>query len=589
MGKSKRLIVAALLCAHSGNASFANQQAPQAHKNAQTEGQLPTGQKLSATGQAELRTLISSGSFSALNEPRFGTFRGEVRRFYESLKGRLAWVRDLEVSPQARQMIEALESAAARGLNPADYDGDLWRKRVDSLGEKNANEKLAMRIDLELTICSMRFISDLRNGRINPSAFGFQMAVKERKLGLADYLREQVISSSDVTQAIAALEAQIPDYQRLEQALGRYLKLEKASAQRKRLPETGRSVKPGETYAGVQLVAEILSDLGDLPQDAAKNISGDKYEGTVVEAIKKFQRENGIESNGVLGPRTLRVLQAPPTARIKQINATLEHWRWMPQMDARTIIVNIPAYSLQALNEQAQTELSMKVVVGDAYDHKTPELASEIKNVEFRPYWNVPLSIQKKELAAKIAQRPSYLRQNDFEILGPERKPVEPKEISRAIIGRLRTGTLRLRQMPGPDNSVGLVKFEFPNNEDVYLHGTPETKLFDKKSRDLSHGCIRVEDPAELAAWVLRGGPEWTADRISAAMNGDKTERVPVPSKTSVWILYATAVAGDGGSVAFFKDVYGYDARFLGLRSTSARRNGERASKIRLPATKTEH
>jgi len=506
--------------------------------------------------------------------------RSEVGRLYESLKGQLAWVRDSKLSPQAHQTIEALESAAGRGLEPADYDGNLWRKRVDGLGAESADESTALRIDLELSICAMRFIADLHSGRMNPSAFGFEMAVKERKLGLADFLREQLISASDVNDAIAALEPQIPEYQRLEQALGGYLKTQAATKERKRLPETARSIKPGETYAGVRQAAEILEDLGDLSQDSAKNISGNRYEGVVVDAIKKFQRENGIEPNGELGPRTLRALQIPPAARIMQINATLEHWRWMPQIDSRTVIVNIPAFSLQALNEHAQTELSMKVVVGDAYDHKTPELASEIKNVVFRPYWNVPLSIQKKELVAKIVRRPSYLKENDFELLNPEGKRIDPKVISHAIIDALRNGSLKLRQMPGPDNSVGLVKFEFPNRDDVYLHGTPETKLFNKKSRDLSHGCIRVEDPAGLAAWVLHGLPEWTTDRVQAAMNGDKTDRVQVPPKTSVWILYATAVAGDGGSVAFFKDVYGYDERFLRLRSGAVRRNRVPPSKI---------
>lgn len=516
--------------------------------------------------------MIAAGSLRDLDDPGFSRDRAEIKKFYASLGGRLAWIASSEPTQPARQMIQALQNARSKGLGPENYDAPHWQDRLDEFasGAKPAEDDI-LRFDLALTVSSMRYISDLYAGRMNPTAFGFELDVKHRKLGLAQFLKDQVIGASDVAAAIASIEPQIPEYQRTEQALGRYLNLAGQKTPPKRLPPISRTVKPGGACRGVPELAQRLAALGDIAPDEAQKISGAKYDGAIVDAVKKLQRENGIEANGELGPETLRALNISPETRIFQIEATLEHWRWLPRTDSRVIIVNIPAYSLEALDEQLHPDLSMEVVVGDAYEHKTPELASEIKTVIFRPYWDVPLNIQKKELVPKIARSPKYLDANDFEIVSSAGKPVERKENTRIELARLREGAWKLRQKPGPDNAVGLVKFEFPNSEDVYLHGTPQTKLFNRKSRDLSHGCIRVADPVALAAWVLKGLQDWTSDRINSAMNGDKTERASVAPPVPVWIVYATAVANEDGSVNFHKDVYGYDEKFrLAMRHQSS-------------------
>jgi len=202
----------------------------------------------------------------------------------------------------------------------------------------------------------------------------------------------------------------------------------------------------------------------------------------------------------------------------------------------------------------------MKVVVGRAYGHKTPVFASEIRSVIFRPYWNVPLGIQREEFVPKIEENPAYLAQNSYDIVDSDGSVVDEDPGREEVREKLRSGQLGIRQRPGPDNALGLVKFDFPNQFDVYMHGTPSTELFSKSRRDFSHGCIRVEDPVSLAQWILRDRPEWATESIRNAMYGETTVRVALLKPIPVLIVYGTAVVMEDGEVRFFDDIYGHDA-----------------------------
>ena len=218
------------------------------------------------------------------------------------------------------------------------------------------------------------------------------------------------------------------------------------------------------------------------------------------------------------------------------------------------IVVNIPEFRLRA------GTISTDVVVGRAYRHKTPVFASEMKQVIFRPYWNVPLSIQRAEFVPNIEKNRSYLMQRGYEILDAREHVLSAGIVNDELLKELRRGKLSIRQKPGPDNALGLIKFSLPNRYNVYLHATPMTALFSRARRDFSHGCIRVENPVALAAWILRDKPGWTRDRIQAAMNGDKTLVVDLDKPIPVLVLYGTAIVMQNGEVHFFDDVYGHDA-----------------------------
>jgi murein L,D-transpeptidase YcbB/YkuD len=184
-----------------------------------------------------------------------------------------------------------------------------------------------------------------------------------------------------------------------------------------------------------------------------------------------------------------------------------------------------------------------------------------MKYVIFRPYWNVPLSIQMNELVPKIRKDPNYLAANNYEVVDGQEQVITDGTVTSAILENLRDGELFIRQKPGPKNALGLVKFIFPNSYNVYLHSTPAPELFSRARRDFSHGCIRVQDPAKLAAWVLRDKPGWDLANIQAAMNGDQTVQVNLDRPIPVLIIYTTAVVEPDGQVHFFNDIYGYDKK----------------------------
>jgi murein L,D-transpeptidase YcbB/YkuD len=281
----------------------------------------------------------------------------------------------------------------------------------------------------------------------------------------------------------------------------------------------------------------------------------------LVEAVKRFQARHGLERDGRIGAATLAELNTPLSRRVLQLQLTLERWRWIPHEFAQPlIVVNIPEFELRALNRSYRTELEMRVVVGRAYKHQTPVFAADMKHVIFRPYWNVPPSIQRAEIVPKIKRDRSYLEKNGFEVVTSKDVVVTAGVVDDSTLAQLRAGKLLIRQTPGPKNSLGLVKFLFPNQHDVYLHDTPAVELFSRPRRDFSHGCIRVEKPGLLAAWVLRDKPEWSPDRIAEAMNGNKTLQVNLDTPIPVLVVYSTALVLGNGEVHFFRDIYGQDA-----------------------------
>jgi murein L,D-transpeptidase YcbB/YkuD len=243
-----------------------------------------------------------------------------------------------------------------------------------------------------------------------------------------------------------------------------------------------------------------------------------------------------------------------------QIELNMERWRKVPDdLGERHIRINVPAFELQ-VREGDQIPLKMKVVVG-TNDTKTPLLSSELKYVVFSPYWNIPESILGKEILPKIRKNPSYLAQENLEVVrvsGKRLEVVNPKTIDWDDVDEKE---IQLRQKPGTENSLGLVKFIFPNEYDVYLHDTPADSLFDRLSRNLSHGCIRVEKPQELAEYVLRAQPEWTRERIQMAMHAGEEKHVSLKGSLPVHILYFTAWVDEAGVLHLEKDVYGYDSQ----------------------------
>jgi murein L,D-transpeptidase YcbB/YkuD len=245
-------------------------------------------------------------------------------------------------------------------------------------------------------------------------------------------------------------------------------------------------------------------------------------------------------------------------ARIAQ---TMDRWRWLPRQFPRgAILVNVPEFQLRAIGPDNDVQLEMRVVVG-LINHQTPSFTADLKHVVFGPYWNVPRSILTNEIIPDIVKDRTYLTRNAYEVRNAEGR-VLGSEVSDEVLAGLRSGELSVRQVPGPKNALGRVKFLFPNQEDVYLHDTPSRNLFAREQRAFSHGCVRVENPQALAEWVLRGEADWTPGRIAASMKQSKSLQLNLKETIPVFLLYHTVTASEDGQVHYWKDLYKRDAPF---------------------------
>jgi len=521
--------------------------------------------RLSPQGEATLLAVIEAGNLPDLRRPNFFGYRTCVKNFYESVGRTLVWTKGTQTTNQALALIDLLQNADKKGLNPEDYDGPRWAERVGLLRQPNLqdSERVLLRFDLMLTVSAVRYASDLHIGRVNPHQVHFGFAIEHKKTDLAEFLRRNVVGAVDVKTAFAELEPPFPVYRRAEKALQTYQRLARED-DAELLPHTKMPVEPGDTYPGITRLARLLRLVGDLPADATIAPQHTVYEDELVDAVKRFQQRHGLEPDGRIGRDTLEQLNTPLTRRVKQLELALERWRWLwrwlpPHFSEPPIVVNIPEFKLRAFDDGYRPVLTMKVVVGKAYRHRTPVFAQDMKYVIFRPYWDVPPSIQRGELVPEIEKDRGYLAKHAYEIVD-SRTRVVTEGTSEDVLQQLRSGQLAIRQKPGPTNSLGLIKFVFPNENNVYMHATPAVELFAKSRRDFSHGCIRLENAEELAVWALRSNPGWTRDRIRAAMEGNKTVQVSLAKPVPVLIVYATAIVLENGEVHFFDDVYGYDA-----------------------------
>jgi len=517
-------------------------------------------QQLTADGQALLRGLLDGGQLPELRWPSFSGYEVEVNEFYQSFGGSLPWIEQGRPTVQARTLIRALQNAEYKGLNPEDYDGSRWNSRLARMEQlPGASETDLTRFDLALTVCTMRYISDLHLGRVNPRVFhfDFDIDIDHTKFDLSEFLAKELVNSTDVDATLAEVEPPFPVYRRTEAALKTYLNLARRD-DGELLPAPSRGIRPGDPYAGLPRLARLLTFVGDLPEGQS---SEEKYEGHLVDAVKRFQQRHGLEPNGLIDSATVRELNVPLSHRATQLQLTMERIRWLPhEFDRPPIVVNIPEFRLHADNEEYHWVLSMKVVVGRAYGHQTPVFASQIKSVIFRPYWDVPSSILRAELIPHLEKNPLYFSENSYEIVDQKGAVISESATDESIKERLLAGELRVRQKPGPTNALGLAKFDIPSQYDVYMHGTPAPELFARSRRDFSHGCIRVEDPVALAKWVLRDELGWDDDAIRSAMNGDKTVQIKLERPIPVLILYSTAVVTEDAEVHFLDDIYGQDA-----------------------------
>jgi L,D-transpeptidase YcbB len=472
------------------------------------------------------------------------------------------WVGSASALNQAaRDAIQLLGDAADEGLEPADYHVAELHALVAGLRDRPALPDAIARTDVALSESMLRYFRDLHMGRIDPRPLGFFLNVPKDGHDFATLLREAA-AKGQLVQTARAWTPRDPQYPALGVALRRYRTL--AEREPDVLAPLVTAVRPGERYGGLPALRARLRLLGDLDPQVSLT-DGDLYGGAIVDAVKHFQRRHGLDPDGVLGTKTLAQLAVPLAWRVRQLELAMERLRWLPhQADERLILVNTPMFRLFAwdtIPPEGAPSFTTRVIVGRAMKTHTPVFAATLSEVIFRPYWNVPTSIVRKEILPILARQPEYLEREHLELVAgqSDRSPVV--EATPENLARLQNGLVRLRQRPGPDNALGRIKFSFPNEADVYMHATPAQALFARSRRDFSHGCVRVEDPVGLAEWILRSQPGWDRGRIVAAMDATVSSRVAVQVPLRVVLFYTTAaVLPESGDVAFADDIYQNDA-----------------------------
>lgn len=523
---------------------------------------------LSAAGEQELRTIVQSGRLSDLQWPNFTDHSASVKEFYEETGYKLGWIQNGKPTSQALELIHILEEAENKGLDSKDYDGARWPDRVKALQSGDgASEFGRVKFDVALTVSGTRYISDLHLGRVDPESLHKDFDPERQHHDPGAFLREEVMSARSVKDALGKVECPYPGYQRELVALQKYLHMAKEEVSDP-LPQVQKPIEPGQTYEGLGKLVRRLQFLGDLP--ASVTVPGDSliYSQEIGEGVKRFQTRHGLDAGGKLGPQTIAELNQPMSDRVEQLRLSLDRWRWLPHNFVEPpIIVNIPEFKFRAGEVLEKPTLIIPVVVGKAMRTETPVLEEDMKYVVFWPYWNVPPSILRGEMIPKITRDRTYVQRNGYEVATYSGQAVTDGLISDEVLAELRAGKLMLRQKPGPKNALGLVKFIFPNDSNVYLHSTPEQSLFGRTRRDFSHGCIRVEDPKALAAWVLRNNPGWTREKIANAFAAGKEQQVNLTRTIPVLIIYTSAVVEEDGQVFFLEDIYGHDKALAKLEA----------------------
>jgi murein L,D-transpeptidase YcbB/YkuD len=472
----------------------------------------------------------------------------EARRFYAQNHFQLAWSDRGRRRSDVDALVRALKVADLEGLDSRDYQVDA----VAAIPRSGMDETRAVEADLLATYAFLAYAWDVTHGRTDPEDIDPHWRAADRRVDLHAAL-DGAIRNGNVAEALEGLAPKSAQYGGLKSQLAQYREMAIAGGW-PRVP-AAPALRRGSRHPAVAVLRTRLSKSGDLANTAAADPQ--LFDEKVEAGVRHFQLRHGLEPDGAYATATALVVNVPLDERIRQIALNMERWRWLADdLGPRYLLVNIPAFHLDAI-ENGRSVLGMKVVTGKT-ENKTPVLADEITTVVFSPYWNIPPDILQKETIPQAAKDPGYLERNNIEVLGPgDDGPVDPSSVNWSDVD---TRRVRLRQRPGKGNSLGGVKFVFPNHYNVYLHDTPAEALFDRIERDFSHGCIRLERPADLAQYVLRDQSEWTPERITQAMDAGVERGVALKQPLPIYLVYFTAWE-EGGNVHFRDDVYGYDHR----------------------------
>jgi murein L,D-transpeptidase YcbB/YkuD len=484
-------------------------------------------------------------------------FAAGVPCFYQRRGFAPAWSGEAGLDSESTgELLSVIQESTYDGLRPGDYHLDDLQRRLEAAQSRQNPNEIA-ELDLLLTDAFLNLASDLRFGRVNPRTVHGDCEAARPETAEPDLpgLLDSSLAARRVGATLESLAPQTEAYKTLRQAVAFYRGIV-ARGGWPTVPE-GPTLHPGDRNPRVEALRARLEATAFFDPAAGGR---DLFDPPLEAAVRAFQDRNGLEPDGAVGKGTLAVLNVPAADRLRQIEINLERWRWLPRdLGEQYIMVNTAGFLLDVV-EDGRSALQMRVVVGKPYT-KTPTFSGVMTYLVLAPYWNVPQSIVTKEIVPRMRRDPGYLAREGMEVLlSRGGSPVSPASIDWQSI----TGSgLVIRQKPGPKNALGRVKLMFPNSFDVYLHDTPSRSLFQRAERSFSHGCIRMEKPLDLAAYVLRDDPAWTLEAIETTVKAGKERVVTLPHPLPVHLAYWTVWVDDAGVVQFRKDLYGRDKMLL--------------------------
>lgn len=454
-----------------------------------------------------------------------------IRSFYNSRNYQFAWFDSTGMNEHVHSFLNMQSQYIGYAKDSSVYDPFL-QQLMDSISvDSNSykiNEAERLRTELELTENFFKYADKAYQGSpVNTADLGW--FIPRKKINMNAFL-DSIVGKND--KSLANYEPVNRQYNLLKDYLIKYYDIEKKGGWAPIVADK-KAYNPGDSSETIRQIRNRLILTGDI----AENNSSPFYDTALVSGIKNLQRRYGLQEDGVIGKAFLAELNRPIDDRIQQILINMERIRWVPSdPPAEYLLVNIPAYKL-FVYENGKPAWTMNVVVGSTA-HNTVIFRGDMKYIVFSPYWNVPPGILKNEVLPGIKRNKNYLARHNMEWNGGA-----------------------VRQKPGPNNSLGLVKFLFPNSYNIYLHDTPSKSLFNEPKRAFSHGCIRLSEPKKLAEYLLRNDDSWTSDKITKAMNKGKEQYVTLKQTIPVYIGYFTAWVDPTGKLNFRDDVYGHDKK----------------------------
>jgi murein L,D-transpeptidase YcbB/YkuD len=480
-----------------------------------------------------------------------------IPSFYEKRAYKLAWCGEEGIFPRAESLIEAIRESAHDGLRPSDYhliNLEALSKEIRQKESESEPLDVELLVDFELLLTDafLLLASHLLAGRVNPETLHSEWVVFNPTTDLAAIL-QSAIETNQIKAVLKTLLSPQPGYRALREALGRY----RTISQQGGWPMVPDNIswRKGDYGVRFYLLRKRLELSGDL--DAAKSGYTYLFDDALEKAVRKFQKRHGLKADGVVGDKTTAALNVPVADRVRQIELNLERWRWIPhELGQEYILVNIADFKLSVV-EDRQTLMEMRVVVGRDY-RKTPVFSKKMKYIVLNPYWNIPQKIAVEDILPKVKQNLRYLSRQKIKVFKSWRKgapEVNPKTIDWRWLNE-ENFSFKLRKEPGPKNDLGQIKFMFPNKFAVYLHDTPDRRLFKRSMRGFSSGCIRVEKAMDLATYILRDDPDWSRQKILESLKTSERRVVRLRNPIPVHLLYLTAWVDEDGLLHFRDDIY---------------------------------